>query len=470
MTASETPQPRPDGGATDPGPGTPAESVATTVPERTAPADATTADEDAGASSVAQAAVADTAADTTVGPAPHSWLGRIASANPVTITVLAIFLALVVAAVLIVVSKPDVLASWGYFFAAPGDAISASWAVVSEAYANLFKGAIVDPAAVTGAINGDNSWTLVFAPISETLTYTAPLIFTGLAVALAFRAGLFNIGAQGQVIMGTIGAGLVGFELHLPAGLHLLLALAGGALGGALWGFIPGWLKARTGAHEVIVTIMLNYIAYYFLTWLIVQNGVQDPNRSDAISKKVDASARLPLLGGGSLRMHLGIVLGVLAAAGVAWLLNRSKAGFELRAVGANPDAARTAGMSVSKAYVLAMALAGGLAGLAGANMLLGPAAALTPQVAGNVGFDGITVALLGRGKPWGVVLAALFWGAFSAGGNRMQSVAEVPVDLVIVVQAIIVIFIAAPALVKAIFRLRADRSGRLVANLGKGW
>ena len=454
MTRPDTPRPRPDSTIGEPAP----EAVATVdeVP--------------AVAPSVAQAAVADTAADTTTGPPPRTILGRIASANPVTVTVLAIFLALVVAAILIVVSKPDVLAKWGYFFAAPGDAIASSWSAVSEAYANLFKGAVVDPAAVTGAINGENSWALVFAPISETLTYTAPLIFTGLAVALAFRAGLFNIGGQGQVIMGAIGAGLVGFEMHLPPGLHLILALIGGALGGALWGWIPGFLKARTGAHEVIVTIMLNYIALYFLAWLIVQKGVQDPGRSDAISKKVFDSARLPLLGGSSLRVHLGIVLGLLAAAGVAWLLNRSTAGFELRAVGANPDAARTAGMSVSKAYILAMSLAGALAGLAGANMLLGPAVALTPQVAGGVGFDGITVALLGRGKPWGVVLAALFWGAFNAGGNRMQSVAEVPVDLVTVIQAIIVIFIAAPALVKAIFRLRAERAARLQANLAKGW
>jgi ABC-type uncharacterized transport system permease subunit len=454
MTPPDTPRPDTPAPA-DPGPETVA-TVGTATPGDAAP--------------VAQAEVADTAADTTTGPPPRSFLGHLASANPVTVTVLAIFLALAVAAVLIVVSKPDVLSKWGYFFAAPGDAISSSWAVVSEAYANLFKGAIVDPAAVTGAMNGENSWSLVFAPISETLTYTAPLIFTGLAVALAFRGGMFNIGAQGQVIMGAIGAGLIGFELHLPPGLHLLLALAGGALGGAFWGWIPGFLKARTGAHEVIVTIMLNYVALLFLAWLIVQKGVQDPGRSDAISKKVVDTARLPLLGGSSLRVHLGIVLGLLAAAGVAWLLNRSKAGFELRAVGANPDAARTAGMSVSKVYVLAMALAGGLAGLAGANLLLGPAVALTPQVGGQVGFDGITVALLGRGKPWGVVLAALFWGAFNAGGNRMQSVSETPVDLVTVIQAIIVIFIAAPAVVKAIFRLRADRSGRLAANLAKGW
>ncbi len=404
----------------------------------------------------------------------RGWWGRlayrVATANTVTVTVLAVLVALVVGAVLVVISDPNVTAAYNYFFAQPGTALAKSWDAISLAYSNLFKGAVFDPDAVTGAINGDNPWSYVFAPISETLTYTAPLIFTGLSVALAFRGGLFNIGGQGQVIMGAIGAALVGFLLHLPPGLHLVVALLGGAIAGAVWGWIPGILKARTGAHEVIVTIMLNYVALYFLTWLIVQKGVQDPNRTDAISKKVDVTAHLTPLGPSPLRVHLGIVLGFLVAAGVGWMLKRSTFGFELRAVGSNPSAARTAGMGVGRTYALVMAVAGLLAGLAGANMVLGTAYSLTGSVGGSVGFDGITVALLGRGKPWGVVLAALFWGAFSAGGNRMQSAAQVPVDLVTVVQAVIVIFIAAPALVRAIFRLREDPSARLQTNLAKGW
>ncbi|MER5455465.1 ABC transporter permease [Micromonospora sp. NPDC002389] len=391
------------------------------------------------------------------------FLENLWAANTFTVTLLSLVLAMLVGAILMIISDPDVLATYAYFTARPADALSASWTLVSEAYANLFKGSVFDPAATT--VNA------ALSPISETLTYTAPLVFTGLSVALAFRGGLFNIGAQGQATMGVILAALAGFLLPLPPGLHLLVAVLAGAVGGAIWGFIPGILKARTGAHEVINTIMLNYIAVYFLTWLIVQNGVQDPNRTDAISRPVDASAQLPRLFGDGLRAHAGIILAVLATLAVAWLLNRSTLGFELRAVGANPDAARTAGISVTRTYVLIMVFAGALAGLGGSQMVLGTtAAALTPLVVAQIGFDGILVALLGRVKPWGVALAALLFGALQAGGNRMQSYSGISLELVTVLQALIVIFIAAPALVKAIFQLRAARAARLQTSLAKGW
>ncbi|WP_431945483.1 ABC transporter permease [Micromonospora marina] len=391
------------------------------------------------------------------------FLDNLWAANTLTVTVLAVLLAMVVGAVLIIVSDPEVLATYGYITARPTDALNASWTVVSEAYANLFKGAIFDPDAV--------GFTAAMSPISETLTYAAPLVFTGLSVALAFRGGLFNIGAQGQATIGVILAAVAGFALPLPPGVHLLVALIAGALGGALWGFIPGILKARTGAHEVINTIMLNYVAVYFLTWIIVQGGVQDPNRADAISKPVDSSAQLPRLLGDDLRVHAGILLAVAATWFIAWLLNRSTLGFELRAVGANPDAARTAGISVTKTYVLVMVFAGMLAGLGGSTMVLGTTAtALTPLVIAQIGFDGILVALLGRVKPWGVLLAALLFGALQAGGNRMQSYSGISLELVTVLQALIVIFIAAPALVKTIFQLRAARATRLQTSLAKGW
>ncbi|MFI7215250.1 ABC transporter permease [Micromonospora maritima] len=391
------------------------------------------------------------------------FLDNLWAANTVTVTLLAVVLAMLVGAVLIIVSDPEVLATYSYITARPADALNASWTVVSEAYANLFKGAIFDPDAV--------GFTAVMGPISETLTYTAPLVFTGLSVALAFRGGLFNIGAQGQATIGVILAAVAGFALPLPPGVHLLVALIAGALGGALWGFIPGILKARTGAHEVINTIMLNYVAIYFLSWIIIQSGVQNPDRADAISKPVDSSAQLPRLLGDDLRVHAGILLAVLATWFIAWLLNRSTLGFELRAVGENPDAARTAGISVTKTYVLVMATAGLLAGLGGSNMVLGSTAnALTPLVIAQIGFDGILVALLGRVKPWGVLLAALLFGALQAGGNRMQSYSGISLELVTVLQALIVIFIAAPALVKAIFQLRAARAARLQTSLAKGW
>ncbi|GLH98269.1 ABC transporter permease [Phytohabitans aurantiacus] len=399
------------------------------------------------------------------------FLQNLWAANTVTVTVLAVVLALVIGAILMIVSDPEVLTTYGYITSRPSDALNSSWTVVSEAYANLFKGAIVNPEAVSAWISGDGAWQPVFAPISETLTYTAPLVFTGLSVALAFRGGLFNIGAQGQATVGVILTALAGFLLPLPPVIHLIVALLAGAVGGAIWGFIPGFLKARTGAHEVINTIMLNYVALYFLSWIIIQGGVHNPERTDAISKPVDSSAQLPRLLGDDLRVHAGILLAVAATWAVAWLLDRSTFGFELRAVGANPDAARTAGISVTATYTMVMVISGALAGLGGANMVIGSTAnALTPAVVAQIGFDGILVALLGRVKPWGVALAALLFGALRAGGNTMQSFSGISLELVTVLQALIVIFIAAPALVKAIFRLRAARAARLSTSMAKGW
>ena len=395
------------------------------------------------------------------------WL---TSANPVVISVLSIFSALVIGAILIVIGDRPVLREFGYFFAQPGTALSGAWDQIKLAYVSLFQGAIFNPSTLGGAISGKNSWAVALGPISETLTYAAPLILTGLAVAIPFRGGLFNIGAQGQAIFGAIGAGLIGFELKLPTVLAWIIALVAGAVGGAIWGFIPGILKARTGAHEVVVTIMLNYIALLFLGWIILQDGVKDPTQSQAISKPLHSSSVLPHLLGSSHRTNFGLLLGLLAAFVVAWLINRSTFGFEIRAVGANPDAARTAGMSVAKTYVLVMVVAGALAGLGGAVQLLGTATALTGGVVANIGFDGITVALLGRAKPWGTVLAALLFGALYAGGNQMQSNAGVVVDLVQVLQALIVIFIAAPALITSIYRLRPGSATQATANLAKGW
>jgi general nucleoside transport system permease protein len=396
------------------------------------------------------------------------FLRKLWSANNVVLTVLSMFLAVLLGAVLIVISDADVLAKFGYFTARPADAIDASWVLISTAYGDLLKGALGDPQVFSAWFAGTATWQQAFEPLSETLTYAAPLVFTGLSVALAFRGGLFNIGAQGQAVLGCMAAGVAGFSFGLPVVLNLIVALIAGILGGALWGFIPGFLKARTGAHEVITTIMLNYTAGLFLSWLVIQKGIQAPGKTDAISKLVDESAMLPSPGG-QIRVNLGIILAVFVTIGVAWLLNRSAFGFELRAVGSNPHAAKTAGISVSKTYVLLMAIAGGLAGLGGAVQVLGTAHQLTPAVAGNIGFDGLLVALLGRNRPWSTFFAALLFGALRAGGNRMQSYSGISLELVTVLQALIVIFIAAPALVKAIFRLRAARAAGLGASLAKG-
>ena len=391
------------------------------------------------------------------------------TARGILLPLLALLSAFIVGGLIIILTDAELIGMWT---SDPIGAIGASWSAVASSYGALFRGSIGDPGELFSAITTLDLDALreAFDPLSETLVSTTPLIFTGLSVALAFRAGLFNIGAEGQLYVGALLAAIVGFSVTgLPGFIHLPLALLAGFVGGALWGFIPGILKARTGAHEVITTIMLNYIAGLFLTWLILQPGVQDPGRTDAISKTVDSSAQLASFGG-ALRVNLGIVLAVLVTAGVAWLLNRSAFGFELRAVGANPAAARTAGISVARTYTLLMVVAGGLAGLGGATQVLGTAHALTPAVAGNIGFDGLLVALLGRNRPWGTLLAAVLFGALRAGGNRMQSFSGISLELVTVLQALIVIFIAAPALVKAIFHLRAARAARLGTSMAKGW
>jgi general nucleoside transport system permease protein len=370
----------------------------------------------------------------------------------VMVTVLAVLTALVVGAVLIVFSDENVLATWGYFFAVPGDALSASWDAITAAYGALLSGALGSPSA-----------------LSETIVAATPLILAGLGVALGFRAGLFNIGAEGQVIAGALAAGFAGFSLDgLPVVIHLPLAILAGLAAGGAWGFIPGILKARTGAHEVITTIMLNYIAAYLALYLLSTSVFRRPGRADPISKQVEVSARLPHLAGQNLRLHAGILVAVLAVVAVAWLLGRSTWGFELRVAGANPSAAQTAGISVGRATVLAMVLSGALAGLAGAGQLLGLQYSLAPGFSGGVGFDAITLALLGRANPFGVLAAALLFGALRAGGLQMQAVTGTPIDIVLVIQSLIVIFVAAPALVRAIFRIRVSRgAGQPVS---KGW
>jgi general nucleoside transport system permease protein len=384
--------------------------------------------------------------------------------NTAVLTVLALLVAMAVGALLIAVADTETRAASQYFFSTPTDTLSAVGRAVGRGYAALFHGAIYNPATASqGTLAG------VLGPMSETLVNATPLILGGLSVGLAFRAGLFNIGGQGQIIMGAICAGYVGFSWQLPPVLHLIVAVVAGILGGALWGGLAGFLKARTGAHEVITTIMLNYIAFNFLAFLLGLRGFQRPPYGQAISNVVDSSARLPPLLGSGLRVHGGLLVAMLAALGVWWLLSRSTLGFQLRAVGANQFAARTAGMSVERSYIVVMLLAGGLSGLAGVSQILGTNSAITQDIDAGIGFDAITVALLGRATPGGTVLAGLLFGALRAGGVQMQSSTGIPIDLVQVIQSLIVLFIAAPMLIRSIFRLREARGG-LGQQLAKGW
>lgn len=292
--------------------------------------------------------------------------------------------------------------------------------------------------------------------VSETLTAAIPLVLAGLGLALGFRAGLFNIGAEGQLLLGGMAAVVAGFMLNgLPWIIHLPLALLAGAIVGALYAAIAGWLKAATGAHEVISTIMLNLISFRLLDYLLRQPFIQKDGRSDPISKSVPDSAELPRLLDWidpNLRLHAGLFLMLAAVAFVYWLLFRSKIGFAFRASGENPHAAQYAGMRSSLVIIAAMATAGALAGLAGASQVLGVLDRATPGFSAGIGFDAIAVALMGRSHPLGVLLAGLLFGALEAGGRQMQVDAGVSIDLISIIQALIIVFIAAPLLVKSIF------------------
>ena len=381
------------------------------------------------------------------------FVDEIRHSQSVLVTVLAILTALLFGALLIVLSEDATREPLGYLFSRPSDFFSAVWSTVGDAYWALFSGAVGDT----------NAW-------SETLTAATPLIFTGLAFALPFRALIINIGAEGQYLAGTMVGGLVAFGVTgLPMLVHLPLTLLAGFVGGALYGYIPGILKARTGAHEVITTIMLNNIAVLFADWLLLTQLYRRPDRLDPISKAVADTATLPSLFGAEYRVHWGFVFAVAVAIGAWWLLERSTFGYEVKAVGHNPRASRFAGMSPNRVYWMILALAGAMAALGGIVQLAGVQSRITPGFSAGLGFDGITVALLGRGSPLGVIWSAILIGGLRAGGLRMQAETGTSLDLVTVVQALIIVFIAAPALIRSLYRIRAARGGFEAASTG-GW
>jgi simple sugar transport system permease protein len=391
-------------------------------------------------------------------PAPEPegrWsraLRDIATGNAI-ISVLAVLMALVVGAVMIAATDEEVQAAAGYFFARPLDTLGAIWDAVAGAYSALFQGSIYNfrrPDFLTG-----------IRPLTETLTFATPLIAAGLGVALAFRVGMFNIGGRGQMLVAAAAAGWVGFGVDLPWGLHMIVALLAGLVAGAAWAGIAGVLKARTGAHEVIVTIMLNYIALYLVSWMLNTPGLlQAPGSSNPTTPGMKDTAIFPDLFGPSYNLHFGFILSIAAVILVWWILERSALGFRFRAVGINPNAARVAGINVKMMYVYAMLISGALVGLAGVDQVLGTVTTgFSSGIDAGIGFDAITVALLGRSTPVGVLVAGILFGAFKAGGFSMQASQGVPIDIVLVVQSLIVLFIAAPPLVRAIFRLPAPGS-----------
>lgn len=325
------------------------------------------------------------------------------------------------------------------------------------AYAGLFEGAFGSAKAM-----------------SETAVWSTPYIFAGLAVAIAFKGGLFNIGGEGQLALGaTVSAwvgyalpGLLGFDL--PLVIHLPLAIGAGMLVGFLWGAIPGALKAYTGAHEVINTIMMNYIALNLVSYLM--NGpMKDKSPLNVIARTplIAESAQISTIFGGPLRVHWGFVLALVMAFGVWWLLWKTTFGFEIRTVGSNPEAAKYAGINVKKIMTLSLALSGLLAGLAGTIEVTALNHRHELGFSQGYGFDAIAIALLGKNHPAGVVLAAILFAAMRNGATRMQFLTQIPVDIISVIQALILLFVAADAIVRYIYRIK--QSGEKVV-LTRGW
>jgi ABC-type uncharacterized transport system permease subunit len=369
----------------------------------------------------------------------------------VLVPVLAIITALIVGIVLIALTDLEAFRLWGDD---PGAAFDKIWTSIRDGYKALFVGSF-------GSLRA----------ISETLAGAAPLILGGLSVAIGFRAGLFNIGTEGQMLMGGMVAVWVGITFDLPIILHLPLALIGAMIGGGIWGAVPGILRAKTGAHEVITTIMLNLIAINLVVYFLKTDLFQAAGRDDAISRVVPQSARFPRIFGflddSQIRVTFGIVFAIAVAWVIYWLLFRSTLGFEFRAVGMNPDGAHYAGMNVVWLYTSVMALAGALGGLAGADQVLSLLHRASPAFSAGVGFDAIALALLGRSHPIGVVAAGILFGALRAGGQVMQVDTDLSIDLILVVQALVVMFIAAPALIRAIYRVR---TGEATEQLTTGW
>lgn len=366
---------------------------------------------------------------------------------------LAVFTAFLLGAIVIVLTDVEHLRQIG---TDPLAAIGGALGGVVDGYPALFAGAIGDPDRVAAAIRSGDPGDIAAAlrPISETLVSATPFIFAGLGLAVSFHAGLFNLGVDGQFLIGGLGASLTALLVagHLPPPLALVVAVSGGTIAGGLYGFVPGLLRARTGAHEVITTLMLNGIAPN-LAYLVV--GMIPFAGPAAAIPSVPRLSDLP-----TIRVDYGFIAALAMAAVVSWILFRTTRGFELRAAGLNRTAARAAGMRTGRTTMLAMSLSGGLVGMGSALFLLGPAAGLPGGPSGDMGYVAIALALLAGRRPSGVVLAAVFYGALTTGAKNMVVATGIPLALLIVIVAFAIMFVAAPELARSIWRIRPLRPG----------
>jgi ABC-type uncharacterized transport system, permease component len=375
--------------------------------------------------------------------------------RPAIVPILAVFSAFLVGSVFMFVTDLENLKT---FPADPLGTIVAGVVNIGNAYYAMLIGAFGDPTKIAAALGTSDPKVIAAAirPLTETLIAASPLIFTGLAVAIAFRSGVFNIGVEGQFILGAMGASVAVLVFRdLPAPILLVVAIAAGTLSGAAWGFIPGFLKARTGAHEVITTIMLNYVAAQLVLFGLRSDFLRQAGSNAPISKVLSTIVRVPFIVElPAIRLHYGIVVALIMAALVSWFMFKTTKGFELRAAGFNLRAARYAGMSAGGSIILAMTISGALAGLGGSFEVLGTAGQMTNDLSAGFGFNAIALALLAGNRPLGVVLAALLFGALRTGGGLMQVKTGIPLDLLVFIQALVIMFVAAPVLVRSIYRM----------------
>ena len=386
----------------------------------------------------------------------------------ILLPVLAVFTALVIGAFFIAFSDLDTLATWGNFFHAPLIAMSTTWATIRDAYMAMFIGAFGDPAEIVKQLGiwiktGENKELLAaIRPFSECLVLSVPYILAGLGVAIGFQCNLFNIGAEGQLYIGGLATAFIGYSVHgLPWYIHAPLAILAGALAAGIWGFIPGILKARFGAHEVINTIMMNYIAFRLTDYLL--SGPMKSQGGIPVTPDVLPTAYLTTLFPSPVRIHWGFFIALGLAGVVYWLLYKTTFGMEIRMVGANPKAARYAGISVSKTMALTMAISAALCGLAGSIHLLGVDHRMVRAFSPGYGFDAIALALLGNSHPLGVVVASLLFGFLRGGAARMQSVAGTPVEIIRIIQGLVIVFIAAPEIIRGLYHLRSSRQQKKI-------
>ncbi len=421
--------------------------------------------------------MSDVATSTIESTAKHSLWARYTSKSPMVVTLFALILGLIVGAIIITTTTPVVLDAWRGIFhswSAPGHALKVTFDNVGSAYRTMFTGSIIDPQGFWHSLTTGKGWDNTLTPISETLTYATPLMIASMGVGIAFQTGIFNIGANGQAVLGGIAGAVVGSMIHMPTVLHLPLTLLAGIVGGVVAGSIPGLLKAYTGAHEVIVTIMLNYVIYAFLLFTVLSTPFQLPGQQNDISRNIDPSAQLaPIFGTASgLRVSYGIFVAAAVIVFAWWFLDKSSLGFDFRVTGANPTAAKASGINAKLVIVLVFVISGGMAGLAG----IVQAASTTHFVDGGflignagIGFTAITVALLGRNRPMGIVWSSLLFAALGVGGRAMQASTGIPLDLATMIQSAVVLFVATPVLVKEIFRLRSTPTNA-VQLATKGW